>query len=98
LLPDALAGEHPKKAMTTMEHCHVRFSYNPSFSAYFFSQNSVSACFFSEENGAMLTMACMVHISYDVQTFGLIIVIVSFVYGQGCLWIEVSPTLLLQEH
>jgi len=41
LLPDALAGEHPKKAMTTMEHCHVRFSYNPSFSAYFFSAETV---------------------------------------------------------
>ena len=35
--------------------------------------------FFVFTNLLLLTMACMVHISYDVQTFGLIIMIVSFV-------------------
>ena len=44
---------------------HVRFSYNPYFSACFFSRNSVflsqqisrnsvSSCFFSEANGAII--------------------------------------------
>ena len=36
-------------------HGLVRFSYNPSFSGYFFSRNSISACFFSEANGAYIS-------------------------------------------
>ena len=35
-----------------MAYGPVRLSYNPPFSACFLSRNNVSACFFSEANGA----------------------------------------------